>query len=52
MLNTLLSWKDHDRSRPKEVGEAYNFLLEIRLDEGELGEEAAKRRLLEWWQAR
>jgi poly(A) polymerase len=36
----------------REVGEAYNFLLEIRLDEGELGEEAAKKRLLEWWQAR
>ena len=36
----------------REVGEAYNFLLEIRLDEGELGEEEAKKRLLEWWQAR
>lgn len=36
----------------KEVGLAYNFLLEIRLDEGEIGLEAAKKRLLEWWSAR
>jgi poly(A) polymerase len=28
------------------------FLLELRLDEGPLGEEEATRRLLEWWQAR
>ncbi len=34
------------------VGEAYNFLLEIRLDEGEIGFEEAKKRLLQWWQAR
>ena len=36
----------------REVGEAYNFLLEIRLDEGELGEQEAKRRLLQWWESR
>lgn len=36
----------------REVGEAYNFLLEIRLDEGEIGFEAAKKRLLSWWEAR
>jgi len=36
----------------REVGEAYNFLLEIRLDEGELGFEEAKSRLLSWWEAR
>jgi poly(A) polymerase len=36
----------------REVGEAYNYLLEIRLDEGELGEQEAKKRLLEWWQSR
>jgi poly(A) polymerase len=35
-----------------EVGEAYRFLLELRLDEGPLGEEEAERRLLTWWAAR
>ena len=34
------------------VGEALAFLLEIRLDEGLIGEEEAKRRLVEWWSAR
>ena len=34
------------------VGEAYRFLLELRLDEGPLGEEEAVRRLHEWWAAR
>jgi poly(A) polymerase len=33
------------------VGEALAFLLEIRLDEGLIGEEQAKRRLVEWWSA-
>ena len=32
------------------VGQAYKFLLNLRLDEGELGEEEATRRLLVWWQ--
>ncbi len=32
----------------KEVGEAYRFLLELRLDEGPLGAEEAERRLKEW----
>ena len=36
----------------KEVGTAYNYLMEIRLDEGSLGPEEAKKRLLEWWQSR
>ena len=36
----------------KEVGLAYNFLMELRLDEGELGFEEAKKRLLSWWEAR
>ena len=36
----------------REVGEAYRFLLDLRLDEGVLGEEEAERRLLEWWAAR
>ena len=34
------------------VGEALEFLLELRLDEGPLGEEEATRRLDEWWAAR
>ncbi len=31
------------------VGQALNFLLEIRLDEGMIGAEAATQRLLAWW---
>jgi len=31
------------------VGRAYNFLLELRLDEGPLGEEVAIERLRAWW---
>jgi poly(A) polymerase len=34
------------------VGEAYRFLLDLRLDEGILGAEEAERRLLAWWAAR
>jgi len=34
------------------VGEALEFLLEPRLDEGPLGEEEAYRRLDEWWEKR
>lgn len=36
----------------REVGEAYRFLLDLRLDEGLVGEEEAERRLREWWAAR
>ena len=36
----------------REVGEAYRYLLELRLDEGPLGEEEAERRLRAWWSAR
>jgi poly(A) polymerase len=36
----------------REVGEAYRFLLDLRLDEGVLGEPEAERRLREWWAAR
>lgn len=32
----------------REVGEAYRFLLELRLSEGPLGEDEATRRLLAW----
>jgi poly(A) polymerase len=35
-----------------EVGEAYRFLLELRLEEGPLDEAVAKSRLLAWWQSR
>lgn len=34
------------------IGEALAFLLELRLEEGPLGEEEAGRRLDEWWAAR
>lgn len=33
----------------REVGQAMKYLLELRLDEGPLGEEEATRRLLAWW---
>jgi poly(A) polymerase len=36
----------------REVGEAYKFLMELRLEEGPLGPEEAKKRLLVWWQSR
>jgi poly(A) polymerase len=36
----------------REVGQAYNFLLELRIEEGALGEVEAEKRLLEWWAAR
>jgi poly(A) polymerase len=35
-----------------EVGQAYKFLMEIRLDEGEIGRAEAEKRLLSWWQSR
>ncbi|MCR2783075.1 MULTISPECIES: CCA tRNA nucleotidyltransferase [unclassified Microbacterium] len=34
------------------VGEAYRFLLDVRLDEGLVDEAEAERRLREWWAAR
>ncbi len=36
----------------REVGQAYNFLLELRLDQGEIGKDEARKRLLEWWPTR
>ncbi|WP_395638224.1 CCA tRNA nucleotidyltransferase [Pseudolysinimonas sp.] len=36
----------------REVGEAYRFLMEARLDEGPLGADEAERRLRSWWSAR
>nr|NLI48854.1 CCA tRNA nucleotidyltransferase [Propionibacterium sp.] len=34
------------------VGEAYRFLLELRLEEGPLGPERARAALLDWWAGR
>jgi len=36
----------------REVGEAYKFLLDLRLDAGPLGAEEAETRLRAWWAAR
>ena len=36
----------------RDVGDALAFLLELRLDEGPLGEGEAYKRLDEWWAAR
>jgi poly(A) polymerase len=35
-----------------QVGEAYRFLMELRLDRGPIGEEEATQALLAWWQSR
>jgi poly(A) polymerase len=34
------------------VGDALRYLLEVRLDEGPLGQEEAYRRLDGWWEQR
>lgn len=36
----------------RDVGQAYKFLLDLRLDEGVLGADAAEQRLREWWSSR
>jgi len=36
----------------REVGEAYAFLMELRMEEGSIGAEEAEKRLLAWWRAR
>jgi poly(A) polymerase len=36
----------------RDVGEALHFLLELRIEEGILGQDEAGRRLDEWWAAR
>ena len=36
----------------REVGEAYKFLLEKRIDDGPLGSERAEAALRDWWAAR
>jgi poly(A) polymerase len=35
-----------------EVGEAYRNLLDLRIEHGPLGEERARKELLDWWSAR
>jgi poly(A) polymerase len=35
-----------------EVGEAYRFLLEQRMEHGPLGEDRARETLLAWWEQR
>ncbi len=35
-----------------EVGEAYKFMLELRMEHGPLGEDRARAELLAWWAAR
>lgn len=32
-----------------QVGKAYKYLLQLRMDAGPLDEEVAKERLLAWW---
>jgi poly(A) polymerase len=41
-----------DLKPSREVGQAYNFLMELRLEEGPLGPDEAKKRLLDWWNSR
>jgi len=36
----------------REVGQAMDFLLELRLEQGPIGEAAATKALLEWWAAK
>ena len=36
----------------REVGEAYKFLMNLRMDEGPLGEDRAREELLSWWNSR
>ena len=36
----------------REVGEAYQHLLELRMDRGPLGQDVAREELLSWWAAR
>ena len=33
----------------REVGQAMDFLMELRLERGPIGEEAATAELLQWW---
>ncbi len=48
--NAVMELLDIKPSRA--VGEALDFLMEIRLDEGEISQTEAAKRLLEWWSER
>ena len=41
-----------DLTPGREVGEAYKFLLELRMERGPLGPEGARDELLAWWATR
>jgi poly(A) polymerase len=34
------------------LGQAYSYLLSVRLDDGLIGKDAARAKLLSWWAAR
>jgi poly(A) polymerase len=36
----------------REVGQAMDFLMELRLEQGPIGKEAATKALLNWWASR
>ena len=48
--NQIMSLLDIPPGR--EVGAAYKFLMDLRLDEGVLSEDEAAKRLLDWWAER
>lgn len=48
--NQIMSLLDIPPGR--EVGAAYKFLMDLRLDEGILSEDEAAKRLLDWWSER
>jgi poly(A) polymerase len=48
--NQIMSLLDIPPGR--DVGAAYKFLMELRLDEGILSEDEAAKRLLDWWSER
>jgi poly(A) polymerase len=33
----------------REVGQAMDFLMELRLEQGQIGEEKATQALMQWW---
>ena len=35
----------------REVGQAYKYLMELRMDHGPLGEDRAREELIKWWTA-
>ena len=67
-IETLLEQEELDKVRPEldgneigevlgidpgpQVGQAYRYLLQVRLDEGPIGKDAATERLRAWWAGR